>query len=824
MALKPRYKRRIIWTGVSIFTITALAIIVVPPMITLDGIKPQIINAISEQTGQTAEISGDIHFSLLGRATIVAHDVTVPIGHIDSLIFTVPLSKIFNISGAEIGGNIAIYGANIKIDSLAAPDFGHNIDIYNSTVWFHNKNYEIVRAKLTDGTLSGTVRTDDHKYDLNFYDDQFVIRNYDNKLEINGQLFSDGTAAGTLEIRAPDINEWFDFSYPRINKVISLSMNFAWDGEYGFDFSNIKSDDFSGNIKLYPNGDRDIELKSDNMYFDFSFLTNPTKVSKRTTLDLDFYGKMQFMSYEFSHLRVNATADSDILQIANIMADDVAITGGTIDKDGAHNIMITMPVDGVPSMCLFYGTPQKWGCREFSYGNMHGSLSVDGDNFTVFVGSDTDMPSRDKLMHAAARLGRRGELNFQFKNIGGTYYIDNASTRASYTFANDKTLRWANPNFKFLPSFMLDARGNVAWNGKQFEFTPYTGDWKISMDDKTFRLTGTSFKALLPNMDLQSFNDFEYSISGTYSGTNISNMEIIIAGHKFTGTASGRNITLHTNVLNIDSFANQNYVDNYSDLEFLTAAPITIPFELPINISLSADAMIYNGNEFKNLVYALKSGVQTFSITDATRGNLLATFTKNDAHYDIYAQLNKFVIDGNLLSSAMPINIRDTMITGDINMTTNGHIAHDIYYNLAGDMDLSFDGGYIVGLGFDDFYASTDKITTFNAEYALAGALTGGETKIKKMHIIGKYENGNFITARPLTLQMRHVDAIGEFEITDGHMMALLNLTMRGTSPAPVPVRLSILPDGTRNYSFTEIMNNFDPSFLRDFVKTHNKF
>ena len=133
-------------------------------------------------------------------------------------------------------------------------------------------------------------------------------------------------------------------------------------------------------------------------------------------------------------------------------------------------------------------------------------------------------------------------------------------------------------------------------------------------------------------------------------------------------------------------------------------------------------------------------------------------FILDGKKYEIFIQLNKFVFDGKLLPDTMPLNIRDTMITAEIHMNTHGQIAHDIWYNLAGEMDISLDGGYLMGMSIDNFYASADKITTLNAEYALDDMLSVGETKIKSMHIIGKYNNGDFITTQPLRLALSNTD------------------------------------------------------------------
>ena len=90
MALKPKTKRRILWTTVSIIAAVFLAIIIIPPMITLNQFKPMIERAIYEQMAVPAKLNGDIRFSLIGGATIVANDVTVPTAHIGAVLLSVP--------------------------------------------------------------------------------------------------------------------------------------------------------------------------------------------------------------------------------------------------------------------------------------------------------------------------------------------------------------------------------------------------------------------------------------------------------------------------------------------------------------------------------------------------------------------------------------------------------------------------------------------------------------------------------------------------------------------------------------------------------------
>ena len=825
MALKSRYKRRIFLIITFFFGLSILALIFVPPMFTLNGLKPKIEQTILDQTGITAKIKGNINFSLLGHATIVAHDIETPIGEIGSLLFTIPLTSIFDLNNAPLTGNISVYKANVKITSLIPEKFDHQIKIYDSDVSFKNRNFEIIRATLKDGILSGIIRTQNHKYDIEFEHDLFYVRNQNDKIEITGQIYADGSVRGQISMKTEDINKWFGFEYPEIKEQITLTTNFEWDGNRSFAFKDIKANKFSGNIYIFSDGSKKIELNGKDITYDFSFLFQPSNILYKTNFNLEFYGNLKFGLYNFNHLKINAVGTKEALQISDIIADDIAITGGYIDEYGAHNILINMPYEGLPSKCLFSGTPDNWKCSEFTYGNYSGSFSISGDKFEIFIQSDTPMPDRETLIRWAKKLGNTGRINFQFSDIAGSFEITpQQNMLPSYTFAQDKTLQWLNPNIKNIPDFMRNVRGDFMWQGDSMFFVPESGRWTLELTKTFFKIHGKNFKEWFPNIDLQALNNLNYVVSGTYSGNNVSNLKLEIAGQEFSGSVSGNNITLHTKILNIDSFLNQSFLDSYEELEFLVNSPITIPFEIPINLSLSADSFIYNGNEFKNFVYSLKSGIQTFSITDNARGNLLATLKKEKNIYKIFAQLNKFVINGSLLSSYMPLNVKDTMITAEINMQTFGNIAHDLSYNISGDLDMSFEGGYLIGIGIDNFYSYAENMTTLNAELALANALESGNSVIKKMRIIGNYKNGKFQTTQPITLQLHHTDGTGKLEIVDNNMWAKFNLTLRGTSPEPTQIELSIYPDNKRSYSLSEIITTLDPSFMKAFIKTHEKF
>ena len=825
MPLKPRYKRRIIWSIISILGLLILAFIIVPPMIHFNSLKPKIEKAIFAETGIKATIHGNINLSLLGKTTITAHNITLPNGFVSYCTFSIPLSNIFNIDKAQISKDITVNGASVKINKIVPFDINNRIIVNNSKFHFLNKEYEIINADLSKDIVNALIRTDQHKYEIKSIKNNFTIKNQNNNLTLSGQLLPDGTANGHINIVAQNINKWFEFKYPRITKSFPVTADITWDGGYGITFYNISSDGISGNIELLPDGYKNIKLQSKTANYDMSFAVKHPDIFKNSSFNIDFYGDIKFINKTFHHLFLNIIGNENSISIKDIIADDLILQGGKIDKDGAHNITVSLTENNVPTKCLFNGNPNKWSCDTFIYGDtIRGNLTVNDNFISANINSDEQTPKPEILIQALRKLADNGTIKFLFKDSGGTLRFTKNKFVIQYDFATGKTLKWANINLKFLPEFMLSEPGDFVWQNNHMIFTPYSKTWSLMTKQDYFYITGDNFKKWLPDTDLQSMNDLPYTISGNYKNGNISDLILEIAKHKFTGSVSGKNITLKTKLLNLDDFISKTFLDNYEDLSFFTNLPIMIPFVLNTNISLSADSLVYNGRNYNNFVYSLKPNTQTFSITDSNRGNLLATLKKKNNYYDINIQLNKFVQNNKLLPNDMPLNISDSMITAEIKLKTFGKIAHDIIENINGVFDLSFDGGKLYGLGLADFYANAQNITILNAEYALADALEHGITPIKNMRLIGTYNNGNIQTTKPILLSLKHTDATGILEITDNKMLTKLKLILRGTSSEPAPIDLVIYPDNKREYSLSEIMMSFDPEYMRTFTQSHNRF
>ena len=775
MSIKPRYKRRILWSLISIIGITCVGIFVVPPMVTLNYLKPKIEKAILKETGIPARINGDIHFSLLGKATIVAHDISLEKGFVSSCEFSVPFMSVFDIENANISGDIYVNGASLSVEKILPFSMNTNLIVKNSKIKFLNKTYEIINANLSKKSVSAIVRTNQHKYEIQSEDNNFTIRNKNNDLNLTGTLFNDGGATAHISIIAQNVNRWFEFETPRINGKFPITADMYWNGNYGIEFTNINANGVSGEAILQEDGYKKIKLKNNHADYDMSFILKDISVIKNASFNLDFYGNIKFLDKKIKHLYVDIVGKKDKINIKEIIADDLIIKNGYIDDQGAHNLEIQLLENGVKTKCLFNGTPDKWSCNNFAYGNnIIGELYIDNQNFNIKVSSKYNLDDIDKLVNSAHQIAPKGKIEFTFANMAGLINVKPNDYMVEYKFANNKNLNWAKIDLYFIPDFMKQEKGNFIWSDNSIYFVPESKNWNLQITKDSFILDGNNLKDWIKNTEIQSIVDLPYIMSGNYKNKTISNLNIQILNQIFKGSASGNSVTLKTDSLNLDSFLSKDFKNNYEQLSFFINHPLVIPFELPINISLSSDLLIYKNNSYNNFVYSSKANSQTFSITDSDKGNILASIKKDRINYNINIQLNKFVWPNLLLNKQMPLNISDTTITADINLQTYGKIAHDITENIQGTFDASFEGGTLYGISTDKFYASAQNITLLNVENILSESLKSGTSKIKKLHIEGVYNNGDIKTTKPFVLYLKHTDIFGIFDITNNKMSAKL--------------------------------------------------
>ena len=825
MSTEPKRTNKILLFLLSIIGILWLAVIFIPTQITLNSLKSTVEDAIFTQTGVKAEIHGDVNFSLMGKAAIVAHNVSVPNGVISSVEFYFPLIEIFNIKKSHISGDIHVNGANLHIERLVPFASNNKVIVNDSKIKFLNKEYQIINANFSKENIEALVRTDQHKYEIKSTGNKFVIKNKNNDLNLTGELTKNGGAHGRINITAQDINRWFEFETPRVIEHFPITADFVWNGGYGVKFDNIVAQNISGSIEFQDDGYRIVKLKSKDLDYDVSFFLRDPSILQNASFDLDFYGDMTFIKEKINHLKIDTVSLDNQVKINNIIADNIRISGGYIDEEGAHDVYVSGPLSGLHTTCLFNGTPKHWWCKEYSHGNNITSVfSVKDDVIDADVYSTAIYADMKPFVVTIRKLASSGEVRFYYPDTEGTLHLRKDGYTVDYTRLDDKSLNQAKINPKFLPDFMKNEPGDFVWVSGVMIFTPNSKRWQLSKSKDFFILHGENFKDLTRTVDLQSLNDLPYVLSGNYKNGNISDFTVEIAEQKFTGMLSGNSITLKTNVFDLTKFANVSFIEKFEELSFFTNHPILLPFETTMNIALSANKLIYKNTEYNNFVYSLRDNTQTFSISDSNRGNMLATIIKDNIKYKINIQLNKFALDEKILPENMPLNISDTSVTAEIKLKTNGKIAHDIISNTIGTFDISFDGGKLYGLGLAEFYASAPTLTILSGEYALYKALTGGITPIKKMHIVGTYKNGDIKTDEPFTLSMPHTDATGILQIENNEMTAKMKLFLRGASTDPGPIDLTVFPNDARDFSLSEIMMHFDPEYMREFVKSHNQF
>lgn len=824
MKIKPRHKRRLFWSIVAMIGIIIIGLVCIPPLINLNKLRPVLEAKLYEQTGVVTKINGDINFSLLGSTTILAHNIEIPTGKIGSISFSVPLKQIFNLKNATLNKNIGVHDANIKITDLFPYAVSHDIHIYNANIDFLNHDYRIIRGTLSANKFSGQVRTGQHKYDITFDDGEFVILNSNDNLHIRGTLFPDGGAAGEMSIATNDINKWFEFENPKINEPVRLNMKFNWDGEYGFDFTDIFANNYFGSITLSPNGFRSLTFSSNTANIDLSFIAFDKNMLTKTMMNFDLTGRIKFKDNVFSVFKIIATGSNNKLEINRVLADNIELLGGTYDKHGLHDTKLIINNLDEKFSCDFSGTPKKWECKTFTFGDITGSITQDNGIFNIVATSKNKLPALKTIRKWLARIGDTGTVDFTFSNTAGTFVVTKKQIIPKYRYAQDTTLQDVDLNLDFLPDFMFSSRGTFTSQNGTKKFISQNKQWMLDITGNNFTITGSNFKHWLPNIDLRFVNDMPYAISGTFNNNNIGDLNIIIAGQIFSGNLTKSGLNLKTNELNLDKFIRPDFRDNFQEQKFMMNHPLATLFELPLNISLSADTMILDNQEYTNFVYSLKPDTQVFSISDSARGHLLGIIEKKKFNYDISIQLNKFKLDGELLDFDTPLNISDSVITAEINLHTSGQTANDLIYNLHGDIDMTFTGGTLSGLGFDRFYALAEKIDMMNAEYVLSSALESGTCQLKKLKIQGTYNNGNFETTRPFTIALRHLDGVGALFINNKVMTGTFEFILRGTAPQQSSVELNINEFGKRTYSIADIINKLDIGYMRAFIKSNDKY
>lgn len=846
--MKARQRFKIFWVAAVTVAVLAMAYLIIPPLLPMARLRPDFESAVSKMVGVPVKIDGDIKLSLLGYPMIALEDVRFGEYKIKAARFRVSWSSIFNLKNARIISGIKIQGLRTEINAVSPPNFGTKIMISDSVIKHYGKEYEIIDAVLDAGKFSAMIRTDQHKYNLHLDSGEFVVTNPNLGLTINGKLLSDNVgniaAKGKFEINVSDINRWFDFDFPKIPGQTKIAMDFEWDGGENFDFSKIRGNNgkasFNGHIILSP-GKKIVRMKADNMDLDLSDLLENIKFIRNSEFNIDISGNITTPVSEMKKLRalsIHAVSDSDSIDIKRFRMGDgksaISATGKIIGKN-AVNLDVAFSDNARSVRCMFSGNRDVWNCSRFSFAHKNiaatGTLNVGENNFQMMIHSKSAAAGGLRLLDDIRKYfkNRDGKIDFEIGETIGNAVFVGQNRHVEYI---EKNAVLGNLGLSLpLPTIMLEARGNIAAvvENDKMSFVFQAPNWTFALSDAgEFSLNHKDARELLSALTTQDVLSFikpnlSIVITGNHNGDIITDLVIGVGNDKFSGTLIGNSITLDTVVLDMNRILDDKWFDAFIDNQYLYGDPILAPFDFNAKIAINAENIKIGSSSYQGFIYYMDGARQYMSITDSENGKLLLTISKDMMKYKYLLQADKFFVSGNLFAEKSPLNIEGATITARAELESFGITAYDIRRNMAGPMDVSIDGGFLIGLGTDKFYDNANRIEKRDAENAIHATLMSGHTAIKEMSITGEYSGGDFHTTRPFMMTARHTDITGNFAIRDAGLWIMANIILRGTNAIPKPITLGIR-DNMREYSISDILPNIDLDYLREFTSTHGKF
>ncbi len=845
--MKNWHKRVLFWSTVTAVSLAGIATVFVPPLINFDFLKPRLETAILNNAGLHATIGGNVRLSLLGNPKVIANQVAISEynGVVDSAVFRIPWKEVF--APQTFGTTIELVNADLELSDLSTPAFSNRLIFNNSSVLFMGKKYSDINGVLQNGTFVGTVRTDDHKYSIGAVGGNFRITNPEIKLEMIGQLFSDSDentgANGTLSIETDKINQWFGFTVPKFTDVVSANMKFKWFGD-DLEFYDIIGETgaskFRGEIQIGKTHNS-VKMSADNLDFDLSFILGNSEFLRNADIDLNLNGNLKFGDHIFSTVEfvgMKSNSEFEIKHLRAVNSKESYVASGVINESGAKGLKLEITKSSGNLTCDFYGTTEVWRCAKFDIKTKNysatGSVSVNPKSYEMTIESD-NLPFDTLLTELKKYFGpRNGIITFKLKGASGQTEVKSNNVRTLTLKADFVSLESLDlSDILPLPEIMLKDDGKVyvsIENGKLKSLDFEAPDWSFAMSGESFVLEHSDIKrflgAVAPEIDLFFMqSNLPIVISGEYKKPYIRKLEIEFGTNVLHGYAESGKFNLKSNQLNIDELIDENFKSSDESAAFLHSEPLLAPLAIKNStISLSTKKIVIGGGNYKNFVFALRPNSEQFSITDDALGNMLVSIDKNKNDYQMMIQANKFFVPGKLLDQSSPLNISDTVITAQANLSTFGQTSHDIRYNLSGDVDMTLDGGTLIGLGIDNFYKGALDITRTNAKDAIQNMFNGGTTEIKSMHIVGKYNSGILTTSRLFTLGAKHANISGNLQINNGKIAAIMNILLRGTSAEPKTLQLGIGFNGERNYSIDDAIIAIDPDYTVAFINSHDKF
>ncbi|MDR1826177.1 MAG: hypothetical protein LBQ49_00620 [Rickettsiales bacterium] len=528
---------------------------------------------------------------------------------------------------------------------------------------------------------------------------------------------------------------------------------------------------------------------------------------------------------------VSGESDMDILGFAASNEKMSVSAAGKIADESARDLDVAISMDGRSLRCVLSGDDKNFGCGRWSFADEKmsatGTLAVFGNEFQMVFKSKNAAADIAGLVEKY--IGKKnGSVEFEIGDkavvmaIGGgrvvTEYVEKNATLENF------------PKKLPIPKDMRSVSGNIAAkiDGGKISLVFQSAEWTLSIDDENrFMLSHKDAGKLLASLTGKPVLPFvkprvPVRIVGKFSEGMITEMNAEIADMRLGGTVIGDSITLAAADLDLDKILDEKWFAEFRDNQYLSGDPILAPFGFGAKLALKAGAVVLNGARYRGVTYYLDEGGQYLSIADADAGKMLIGVSKEKSKYKFLVKLDKFFIP-RMFGETAPVNIEGATVTAEAELESRGLTARDIRKNMTGVIDLSADGGFLIGLGVDAFYDNAARYDKRDVEGAVVKMLSDGRTAIKELSVSGEYNGGDFRTTKPFLLIARHADITGNVSIQNNKAAARANIMLRGTNALPKPIALNI-SNGRRDWAISEILSDIDLYYLREFASTRGKF
>ncbi|MDR0449025.1 MAG: AsmA family protein [Rickettsiales bacterium] len=822
--MKRKTRARIIWFSTLIIAAVGISILIFPAFMDFSYLKPGLAAAISEQSGRDAKIDGAVRITLLPRPILRAHLVSAGDIRAESVQFPIRITDFLNPANISVPGAVSVRGAI----------FG---------------DFKNINGRLTlDGRrFTGSFVHNDRRFTADIKDGRAKIENSALSLETEFDYkFSGGktTAAGHFRGSFPNLEEFlqgFGYSFgAAAARPLGIDANFVLsENSLKLTDMTLSSTDtiMKGNATFGKTSTLDLTM----IEGDLGILESAPAAA---SVNISGEGKFKFGERTIRKFEIRANGDE--IQKAEIQGEDFSLRArgklkdglpkdievSLYKKDGSDIIGIAEPVS-IRCNSLSWKSADDWGCNGLSINTenlrISGSAGMGEGGLMVWLekteGQDTAAVIK-KIKKEAA-----GDIHIILSDTIGFYKASRAG--ASHKYRNiSGTL--AEIPFKMSAIEKIPAALRAKFKG---EITAETDGKDQTLFVKSENMgvalyeSGGEIRFVLSGADLAEtlqlmFPGFDtafmksgigFDFSGEYRLGNFENLRLTTKG-VFAQTIYGRgadtSFAFKTAELNIDTLLSNHWIMNYEQMQFLHQAPLMGLFKIAPDFSLVADkVVIFDGQEYKNLVFSKAGNVQKISVESTGGGTGFAEITRRGgSEFEISAKASGFAVPGALIGR-LGLDIMDASITGEALLTTFGLVANDISENMEGSADISITGGKIVGIDTRQIFGK--GLTRANIGEFLERAFSPkASMEIKTLSIPVRISGSEIISSAPFVLKTDSATISGDAAVMAEGTGASMQILFRNSSSESRPLSVIATPKGAK-FDEAEALRAIDPDYIR---------